>query len=326
MKSSPEHVGQSLKIPSLYQSRSDLTPRPILMDESTSKPEGSKGEPPASHISPPETNDPNVKSKKRRNTKWDVNPEEVRCSDWAMVPKSTPRKLLPEHKAAYKELQIADTERCTAQETLDMARTALEDAKRHLLWAEERSEEANARFRTAQEAVEEIDIKRPDFKWNVMYDELVKFKERHGHCRIPASQPELAKLRVFVHTNRTAYREYQSGKRCTNKAHRMIALERLGVFSSKWEERYNELVEFKKVHGHCNVPTKSKENQKLGYWVGWQRGGYRRYKAGKENQLSEERIKLLEDVGFCFNVYEANGIVRKRRGKEAEEAVADSSD
>eukprot|EP00580_Thalassiosira_gravida_P003346 CAMPEP_0201603818 /NCGR_PEP_ID=MMETSP0492-20130828/4150_1 /ASSEMBLY_ACC=CAM_ASM_000837 /TAXON_ID=420259 /ORGANISM="Thalassiosira gravida, Strain GMp14c1" /LENGTH=326 /DNA_ID=CAMNT_0048067693 /DNA_START=138 /DNA_END=1118 /DNA_ORIENTATION=+ len=326
MKSSPEHVGQSLKIPSLYQSSTDLRPRPTLMDESNSKPEGSKSQPPASHISPPETNNTTVKSKKRRNTNWDVNPEEIRCSDWAMVPKSTPRKIPPEHKAAYKELQIADTERSSADETLGMARQALEDAKRHLLWAEERSEEANNRFHVAREEVEVLDIQRPDFKWNEMFAKLVEFKERHGHCRIPASDPEFAKLRTFVRGNKVTYREYQSGRRCTNRAHRMIALERLGVFTSKWEEKYNELVEFKKVHGHCNVPTKSKENQKLGNWVGWQRVGYRKCKAGKENQLSEERIKLLEDIGFCFNVFEANGIVRKRRRKEAEEAVADSSD
>jgi hypothetical protein len=36
--------------------------------------------------------------------------------------------------------------------------------------------------------------------------------------------------------------------------------------ASRWNERYTQLVAFKNVHGHCNVPLR-KERKELGEWV-----------------------------------------------------------
>ena len=43
-----------------------------------------------------------------------------------------------------------------------------------------------------------------------------------------------------------------------------------------WQVQYNELVEFKRKFGHCNVPRR--ENRRLGNWVTRQR---QRYKGNK---------------------------------------------
>ena len=34
-----------------------------------------------------------------------------------------------------------------------------------------------------------------------------------------------------------------------------------------WEVRFQELVDYKRVHGRCNVPRKYNVNQQLGNWV-----------------------------------------------------------
>mmetsp|Transcript_25503 Transcript_25503/g.61313 ORF Transcript_25503/g.61313 Transcript_25503/m.61313 type:complete len:309 (+) Transcript_25503:118-1044(+) len=305
------------------------------MDGSSSEPEPSGSQPSSSVISPAAKL--TVASKKRRKTSRRVNSEEVYSSNWAKVPKSTPRGATPEMKAAYAELRSAASERSSAQTTLESARTALEEAKRQLLSAEGKSEEAEDRFHRARSAFEELDLQKPDGRlgrWNEMFSKLEAFKEQHGHLRfksVPefASDPELKKLSNFLIGAKAAYNEYQNGKRSTNRPHRMIALERLGVFKGKWEEKYSDLIEYKRVHGHCNVPTRSKkkEYQKLGNWVGWNRVEYKKHKDGKDSTITEERIKLLEDIGFCFNLFEAKGIVRKRKyGKKAEEAETELLD
>jgi hypothetical protein len=59
-----------------------------------------------------------------------------------------------------------------------------------------------------------------------------------------------------------------------------------------WMERFEELKAFKEKHGHCNVPWKWKENLPLFYWV-------RRMKDKKRaGALSEERVAMMEDIGF----------------------------
>ena len=56
-----------------------------------------------------------------------------------------------------------------------------------------------------------------------------------------------------------------------------------------WIARFNELVDFKSENGDCNVPRKQGS---LGMWVGTQRMTY------KKGKLSQDRIGLLESIGF----------------------------
>ena len=59
-----------------------------------------------------------------------------------------------------------------------------------------------------------------------------------------------------------------------------------------WDERLQQLEEYKAIHGNCRVPQKYKENPSLGHWVNTQR---KRFKSGK---LSDERIAQLEAIGL----------------------------
>jgi hypothetical protein len=62
----------------------------------------------------------------------------------------------------------------------------------------------------------------------------------------------------------------------------------------------SELADYRKIHGHCNVPQTQNysENTKLGYWVGRQRGQYKLHRDGKKSRLTALRIQALKSLGF----------------------------
>lgn len=57
-----------------------------------------------------------------------------------------------------------------------------------------------------------------------------------------------------------------------------------------------ELLNFQRDHGHCNVPQKYSHNPSLGAWVAQQR---RRYKHGT---LSAKRILMMEQAGVEWSL------------------------
>lgn len=63
---------------------------------------------------------------------------------------------------------------------------------------------------------------------------------------------------------------------------------------SNWDEHFGELIAFKAIHGHCDVPNEWPENPTLGWWVGTQR------QLDKAGRLSAERHQKLEALGFVW--------------------------
>lgn len=72
--------------------------------------------------------------------------------------------------------------------------------------------------------------------------------------------------------------------------------------ASKWNLKYQELRAFKEDHGHCLVPTRFKRNPSLAFWVMHQRAYYRALLRGEQTYLTEERIGLLNSIGFVWEV------------------------
>jgi hypothetical protein len=71
-----------------------------------------------------------------------------------------------------------------------------------------------------------------------------------------------------------------------------------------WMERYTELVEFHRQHGHCLVPNSYKENPSLAEWVKRQRYQYKLKTLGERNSMTQERIMKLEKLGFVWNSHD----------------------
>jgi hypothetical protein len=75
---------------------------------------------------------------------------------------------------------------------------------------------------------------------------------------------------------------------------RIAKLNKLGFTWEVWMKRYNELVEYRREFGNCNVPVKYQSQTLLGEWVRRQRQHF------KNKSISEERINKLNAIGFAW--------------------------
>jgi hypothetical protein len=72
--------------------------------------------------------------------------------------------------------------------------------------------------------------------------------------------------------------------------------------SAAWNDRLSELADYRKIHGHCNVPYRFSENTKLGQWVSKQRQRYWLRQEGKKSPMTTFRIQELERLSFEWRV------------------------
>jgi hypothetical protein len=138
--------------------------------------------------------------------------------------------------------------------------------------------------------------------WEDRLSELSVYRKIYGHCNVPKSYNENTKLTNWVVIQGSNYKLYREGKTSPMTPSRIKELESMdfewdsrGAF---WEARLRELGDYRKIHGHCNVPQRYSENTKLAHWVGKQRTDYRLQQEGKTSPMTLSRIKELEDMGF----------------------------
>lgn len=130
-----------------------------------------------------------------------------------------------------------------------------------------------------------------DFRWQEFFEQLRKYHTEYGNADVPDRWKENPVLAKWV------ARQRRSRKQEALSKERIRLLDEIGFTwqhreRGTWEDRYQELVQFKTEHGHCNAPFDYPENLKLGRFVHSMR---RQRKAGK---LASERIAKLEAVGF----------------------------
>ena len=142
--------------------------------------------------------------------------------------------------------------------------------------------------------------------WNDLHRLLVEYEAEHGNCLVPQHYPDNKALGKWVDKQRTQYRLRREGKHSFLTEERIKKLEDLGFewspLGNSWDDRYDELVEYKNKHGNCLVPQRYSKNKALGRWVAKQRTQYRLRREGKQTPLTEDRIKLLDEVGFVWSV------------------------
>lgn len=127
-----------------------------------------------------------------------------------------------------------------------------------------------------------------DEQWNSKFAELEKFRERFGHCRVPAYEPEFGQLYKWLH--------FQKHQRRQMSAQRRRRLDSLGVvwtIAPTWssEERMKQLERFHKRHGHCNVTVP--DDRSLAAWL----TSVRR----RKERLSPEIVERLEAMGIDWS-------------------------
>lgn len=123
-----------------------------------------------------------------------------------------------------------------------------------------------------------------EFQWNKKFEELVEFKNYHGHCSLTEASGALGR---WCGTQRVYHKKRTLSTDHTDKLN-SIGFE-WNPIHSRWSNMYNKLVEFKNENGHCKI---AQEDGMLGGWCGFQR---MRWRKGK---LSSDRISLLNKIGF----------------------------
>lgn len=194
--------------------------------------------------------------------------------------------------------------------------------------------------------------------WPQRYDELCLYRAIHGDCLVPLHCKDFPGLGTWVRNQRTQYRNLLLGrKQPTGKRkgagmspEKIKALQSVGfVWDSQredfWKKRFDELMDFQAVYGHCFVPENYHENPQLGIWVSNQRAAYKQFVAGSiggnsnvhvgrsiasqkdstvdsawrpngGKSLTKEKIAALESIGFCWTQTTYNWFSMHERLKE----------
>jgi hypothetical protein len=124
--------------------------------------------------------------------------------------------------------------------------------------------------------------------WDEHLGELKAFKEKNGHCRVP----QKSSLGYFVADTR---KDRKAGKLSSEQIQR---LDEAGFvwddLEAGWEERIEQLTEFKKQHSHCNVSSKWPDKH-LASWVSNLRTKYR------QGKIDPGRVRQLAEIGFSWD-------------------------
>lgn len=131
-------------------------------------------------------------------------------------------------------------------------------------------------------------------KWYEMYLRLQAYQAQHGSADVPNQWPEDPKLAAWVSNQRQKYKKNELTPQ------QIEMLELLGFSWSlrergTWDDRLAELVEFKRQHGHFDVPTNYPPAPKLRQFIA---STHYQYRTGT---LDTDRIMRLEDAGFVMN-------------------------
>jgi len=142
-------------------------------------------------------------------------------------------------------------------------------------------------------------------KWMKNFELLKEYKSRHGNLFVGKEQGDLHRW-VIAQQQYYRMRNEDSDRTPRITQGRIDLLNSIGFMWSfnlrtrvDWHVMFEELKLYKCEHGHCNVTKFSiKSSPKLAMWVHNQRNLYRIYKSGKSASITEERIALLEGIGF----------------------------
>ena len=147
----------------------------------------------------------------------------------------------------------------------------------------------------------------PRDSWDRRINDLKAFKKEHGHCNVPLRYPPNPALGSWV----IGLRQWKKRGMLTDD--KILLLDALGFswamkqrgVQVSWEQRINDLKAFKKEHGHCNVPFAYRRNPALAAWV----ANVRQRK--KRGELTEDKIRMLDDLGFCWVRHERSNPPKK---------------
>ena len=112
------------------------------------------------------------------------------------------------------------------------------------------------------------------------------------------------------------------GKKYNLRPERTERLEEIGfiwhVYDAPFHKRYHELVAFKKVFGHCNVPRSYNGNPSLGLWCKAMGNSYSRKQKGSKcpSNLPQDIIDRLAEISFKWQIQDSSDDIFEKRYHE----------
>ena len=88
------------------------------------------------------------------------------------------------------------------------------------------------------------------------------------------------------------------------------------TYDHVWEQRYKELVAFRKKHGHTSVPQRYGPNIALGKWVHSQRYQLKKKLNREPSYLTQHRYEALTSINFNINPKNSSDGSWRKRYKE----------
>jgi hypothetical protein len=155
-------------------------------------------------------------------------------------------------------------------------------------------------------------------QWRDHFRQLCEYKVQFGDCIVPQQYSVNPKLRRWINQQRKNYKLYMDEKPSLLTAELIRALQGVGFEwrrpnDASWNERFEQLREFKAQFGHYLVPLTCPANTKLGTWVRSQRRNYKLYQEGKPSVITAEHIRELDSVGFVWDPLAAFWSLRFRQ-------------
>jgi hypothetical protein len=146
--------------------------------------------------------------------------------------------------------------------------------------------------------------------WANMFERLRRYKEEHGDCLVSNRYAPDRKLATWVFSQRRHYKLFMSGSPTSQgmTLQRVNQLKSIGFVWSvadplkgSWGKHFQELVAFKKKHGHYYVPYNDRENVHLSKWVYDQRCELKLTREGQSaSSMITTRIEKLNSIGFVW--------------------------
>ena len=238
-------------------------------------------------------------------------PKNQALSDWVQSQRSQPAlSAATASSRLHREEEGGDSSRRKTKTTTQMTNVSLSECRRAKL--DDLGFEWTARQRRGDPAT-----------WEHRFEELRSFRRRRGHCSVPQTFLENQPLSNWVQNQRRAYKFLMAGRPSLMTDERRSKLEDLGFVwdareaylrvkppcpdgasassdsEKRWNERFAELAKFRQDNGgSCRVRNDRPDRQALFNWVQWQRAAYRLAKEGERTNLTEERRRRLESIGF----------------------------
>lgn len=97
---------------------------------------------------------------------------------------------------------------------------------------------------------------RNDELWDLRYKKLAEFHETHGHCKVPQNRDK--ELCTWMKNQREAHRKNNLSEERRQKLN-LLGFQFRASKEQEWNKRYEQLADFRKANGHCNVPLTQNE-------------------------------------------------------------------